>query len=38
MLNQGLGALRLAEHPGKTCTGGIEKSFDMLYYHFSPQG
>ncbi len=37
-LNQGLGALRLAKHPGKTFIGRIEKGFDFLGYHFSPQG
>ena len=38
MLNQGLGALRLAKHPGKTFVATIEKGFDLLCYHFSPQG
>ena len=31
-------ALRLAKHPGKTFIGRIEKGFDFLGYHFSPQG
>ena len=38
MLNQGLGTLRLAKHPAKTFIGRIEKGFDSLGYHFSPQG
>ena len=37
-LNQALGALRLAKHPGKTFIGRIEKGFDFLGYHFSPRG
>ena len=37
-LNQALGALRLTKHPGKTFIGRIEKGFDFLGYHFSPQG
>ena len=37
-LNQALGALRLEKHPGKTFIGGIEKGFEFLGYHFSPQG
>ena len=38
MLNQGLGTLRLKKHPAKTFIGRIEKGFDFLGYHFSPQG
>ena len=37
-VNQTMGALRLAKHPGKTFIGRIEKGFDFLGYHFSPQG
>ena len=36
-LNQALGALRLKKHPRKTFIGRIEKGFDFLGYHFSPQ-
>ena len=37
-INQTLGTLRLKKHPGKAFIGGIEKGFDFLGYHFSPQG
>ena len=37
-VNQTMGALRLAKHPGKIFIGRIEKGFDFLGYHFSPQG
>ena len=37
-LNQALGGLRLAKHPGKTFIGRIERGFDFLGYHFSPEG
>ena len=37
-LNQALGALRLEKHPGKTFIARLEKGFDFLGYHFSPQG
>ena len=37
-LNQALGALRLAKHPGETFIGRIEKGFDFVRYLFSPRG
>jgi RNA-directed DNA polymerase len=37
-LNQGLANLKLEKHPDKTFIGRIEKGFDFLGYHFSPQG
>ena len=38
ILNQGLTGLGLMKHPAKTCIGKIEKGFDFLGYHFSPEG
>ena len=32
-----LGALRLEKHPDKTFIGRIERGFDFLGYHFSPE-
>jgi hypothetical protein len=32
------GSLRLEKHPDKTFIGRIEKGFDFLGYHFSPDG
>jgi RNA-directed DNA polymerase len=37
-LNQGLANLKLEKHPDKTFIGRVEKGFDFLGYHFSPQG
>ena len=31
-------SLKLEEHPDKTFIGRIEKGFDFLGYHFSPDG
>ncbi len=36
--NQALNQLRLEKHPDKTFIGKVEKGFDFLGYHFSPQG
>ena len=33
-----VGGLRLEKHPDKTFIGRIEKGFDFLGYHFSPEG
>jgi len=33
-----LGALSLEKHPDKTFIGRIERGFDFLGYHFSPEG
>lgn len=38
MLNQTLAELKLEKHPDKTYIGKIEKGFDFLGYHFSPDG
>ena len=38
VLNQTFGELRLEKHPEKTFIGRIEKGFDFLGYHFSPEG
>ena len=38
ILNQGLTGLGLMKHPAKTFIGKIEKGFDFLGYHFSPEG
>jgi RNA-directed DNA polymerase len=37
-LNETFTALKLEKHPDKTFIGRIEKGFDFLGYHFSPQG
>ena len=38
MLNETFNELKLQKHPDKTAMGRIEKGFDFLGYHFSPQG
>ena len=38
IVNQGLTGLGLMKHPAKTFIGKIEKGFDFLGYHFSPEG
>ena len=38
MLNKTFDELRLEKHPDKTIIGRIEKGFDFLGYHFSPEG
>ena len=38
VLNQTLAELKLEKHPDKTFIGKIEKGFDFLGYHFSPDG
>jgi hypothetical protein len=38
VLNQTFSELRLEKHPDKTFIGRIEKGFDFLGYHFSPEG
>jgi hypothetical protein len=38
LVNQTLGALSLEKHPDKTFIGRIERGFDFLGYHFSPEG
>ena len=38
MLDQTFSELRLEKHPDKTFIGRIEKGFDFLGYHFSPEG
>ena len=38
MLNETFHELKLEKHPDKTDMGRIEKGFDFLGYHFSPQG
>jgi RNA-directed DNA polymerase len=38
VLNQTLSELKLEKHPYKTFIGRIEKGFDFLGYHFSPEG
>lgn len=37
-LNEILNTLKLEKHPDKTFVGRIEKGFDFLGYHISPQG
>jgi len=37
-VNQVLGALALDKHPDKTFIGRIDRGFDFLGYHFSPDG
>ncbi len=36
VVNQVLGSLSLEKHPDKTVIGRIERGFDFLGYHFSP--
>lgn len=38
IVNQLLASLGLAKHPDKTFIGRVEKGFDFLGYHFSPEG
>jgi hypothetical protein len=38
VLNQTFNELKLEKHPDKTVMGRIEKGFDFLGYHFSPEG
>jgi hypothetical protein len=38
VLNETLHELRLEKHPDKTAIGRIEKGFDFLGFHFSPEG
>ncbi len=38
VLNETFNELKLDKHPDKTSMGRIEKGFDFLGYHFSPQG
>jgi hypothetical protein len=38
VLNETLDELRLEKHPDKTAIGRIEKGFDFLGFHFSPEG
>jgi len=38
VLNQTLQELKLEKHPDKTYIGKIDKGFDFLGYHFSPDG
>jgi hypothetical protein len=38
VLNQTFNELKLGKHPDKTFIGRIEKGFDFLGYHFSPEG
>jgi len=38
VLNETFNELKLEKHPDKTSMGLIEKGFDSLGYHFSPQG
>ncbi len=37
-LNQVFNQLKLEKHPYKTLIGKLDKGFDFLSYHFSPQG
>ncbi len=37
-VNHVLNSLNLEKHPDKTFIGRIEKGFDFLGYHFSPDG
>lgn len=38
VLNQTFNDLKLEKHQDKTIIGRIEKGFDFLRYHFSPEG
>ncbi len=38
MLNQTFDELKLEKHPDKTVIGRVEKGFDFLGYHISPEG
>ena len=38
VLNETFNELKLEKHPDKTDIGRIERGFDFLGYHFSPQG
>jgi RNA-directed DNA polymerase len=38
VLNETFNELKLEKHPDKTSMGPIEKGFDFLGYHFSPEG
>lgn len=38
VVDQVLGSLELEKHPDKTFIGRIERGFDFLGYHFSPDG
>jgi len=38
VLNQTFDELKLEKHPGKTVIGRVEKGFDFLGYHISPEG
>lgn len=38
LLNETLDVLKLEKHPDKTIMGRIEKGFDFLGYHISPEG
>jgi hypothetical protein len=38
VLNQTFSELRLEKHPDKTFIGHVDKGFDFLGYHFSPEG
>jgi len=38
VLNQTFDELKLEKHPEKTSIGRIEKGFDFLGYHISPEG
>ena len=38
MLNQTFDEMKLEKHPDKTTIGRIEKGFDFLGYHISPEG
>jgi RNA-directed DNA polymerase len=37
-VNQTLGSLQLEKHPDKTYIGRVEKGFDFLGYHLTPEG
>ena len=38
IIDQALSSLGMENHPGKTCIGRVEKGFDFLGYHLTPQG
>ncbi len=38
VLNQTFDELKLEKHPDKTVIGRVEKGFDFLGYHISPEG
>jgi len=38
VLNETFSELKLGKHPDKTSMGSIEKGFDFLGYHLSPEG